>query len=91
MQIPQLVSWAKEKKLESREKRQQYDVKRLPKIDAYVDMIIARGEYIQGSTIKMQRYMDEIQDALDKLTSYGVKTPFHQPKTKTSENPLRPN
>lgn len=90
MQIPELVKWARTKKLETREVRAQYDPKRLPKIDAYVDMIIARGDFISSSTIKMQRYMDEIQDALDKLGSYGVKTPFEQTKTKVTENPLKP-
>lgn len=90
MNVIDIIKWAKAIKNESREKRLDYDPKRLPKIDAYIDMIIARGEYISSSTIKMQKYTEEMQEALEKLSSYGLKTPIDQPKVKVSENPLLP-
>lgn len=90
MDISQLTKWAKEIKQESREKRIRYNQKYLPKIDAYVDMIIARGDVLTANAIKGQRYMEEIQDALVKLTSYGVNVPSDNKRAPIQENPLKP-
>lgn len=90
MIVPEIVVWAKKTKSDLKEKKYSYDYKRLPKIEAYIDMIIARGTHIQEQTIKMQRYTEEIQDALTKLTSYGVSTPIEAKTRATQENPLKP-
>lgn len=92
MVIPEIVSWAKKVKSQSKEFRaNNYESRRLPKIDAYLDMIVARGTVIQEQTVKMQRYTEEIQDALKKLSDYGVSVPTEpKPITKSQENPLRP-
>lgn len=90
MEMPKIINWAKAIKAESREKRLTYDPRRLPKIDAYVDMIIDRGDHIVKETIRMNRYMEEIQDALAKLETYGVRSPLEQKQNRVTENPLRP-
>ncbi len=90
MQMDKLILWAKEVKSESREQRAKYRPIYLSKIDAYVDMIIARAEILTANAVKGQRYMEEIEDGLTKLASYGVKTPNQPKETKVTENPLRP-
>lgn len=90
MQILEIIDWAKTMKSESREKKLRYEPKNLPKIENYIQMIIDRGVIIQKETIRMQRYMEEIQDALTRLSSYGVSIPGESKQTaKTQENPLK--
>lgn len=87
-----LLKWAQKIKKDLKEKRQvTTQLPRLGKIDAYIDMIIARGEYLVSTAIKGQKYTEEIEDALVRLSDYGVSVPG-RPKEEINikENPLRP-
>ncbi len=83
--MPQLVQWAKKTESDIRLRKISYPDKNLSKIDAYLHMIIDRGDIIIKDTAKMNKFMEDINDGLKKLQSYGVSVP----ETKTNENPLK--
>lgn len=90
MEMKQLVTWAKSIKAQTREQRLKYQSNALPKIDAYIQMIIDRGEIITTQTVRMQKFMEEIQEGLQRLDKMGVAIPTAPKEQKSSENPLRP-
>lgn len=82
--IPEIVTIAKKLKKDMFVKKIKFSEKHTPKIDAYLDMIITRGDRIIASTADMTRWMEDIQDGLKKMEERGV-TAFVQ----TKENPLK--
>ena len=93
MQMNDLLIWArainKEVTFGTIEQKAKYEPRRLDKIKNVTQMIIDRGEFIQTSALKSQRYMEDIQKALSDLVSYGVKSPSDKPE-KESKNPIKP-
>lgn len=83
--IPDVLKFAKELQKNIQKKAVRIDDKYYPKADAYSRMIIDRAEIIITDTIRLQRFMDDIQDGLKKLNSFGVVIPSSKP----NENPLK--
>lgn len=75
MNIPVLVKWAKQQKADLNSKKIRYEEKDMPKIEAYIGMIISRGEIIMEETKRMQRYMEDIADGIKNLEKRNVKVP----------------
>lgn len=86
MTIPELVIWAKETKRNIDLKKTRYETKHLPKIEAYLKMLIERGEVISKNTAQISVYMEHIQDGLNKLAERGVKAPPENSTNKPNDN-----
>lgn len=82
MTIPELVKWAKVLETNLKTKKVQYPEKYMPKIDAYTRMIIDRGEIIIKDTGRMNRFMEDINEATKRLQLYGVNVPNQELPTK---------
>lgn len=89
MTIPELNKWAKEILINIAKKQIKYEEKQMPKIEAYLQMIIARSEIIMKETIRINRFTEDINDGLKQLGSRGVKLP-NQPEQAVPNNPLKP-
>lgn len=84
--IPELVKWATSLSNDIRIKKARFEPKDMPKIDAYLHMIIDRGEIIIKDTTRIQRFMDDIQDGLKQLEKRGVKAPENKPENGNDRN-----
>lgn len=80
MNIPVIVKWAKQQKEDITNKKIKYEERDMPKIEAYLGMIISRGEIIMKETTRMQRYMDDIHEGMGNLVKRNVKVPNENPK-----------
>lgn len=84
MNIPDLVKFMKKLQSDINTKRVKYEEKHMPKIEAYVKMIIERGEIIQKETQRMQTYMDNIGDGIKKLQERGVVIQIEEKKNENT-------
>lgn len=82
--IPVLVNWAKKTLKDLQLKKVVYDPKKISKIDAYLRMVIDRGEIMIKEMARMQKFTEDIQDGMKRLETYGVEVP-----KQNNENPLR--
>lgn len=73
--IAELLLWAKKSKKDMLDKKVLYEEKHKPKIEAYLDMIIARCDIILKQDIQQKIYMENIEDGLIKLEARGVSLP----------------
>lgn len=83
MNIQDIVRFAKSIEKDITTKRLKISDKNIPKAGAYASMIVIRGEIIIKDTVRMQRYMDDIQDGLTRLQLYGVQMPVEDNKNET--------
>lgn len=83
--IPVLLKWAKATLTDLGAKKLKIEDKKVSKTDAYLRMIIDRGEIMVKEMARMQKFTEDIEDGLKKLESYGVPVPVER----KNENPLK--
>ncbi len=91
MTIKDTVDFARKLDKDIKTKKVRVEEKYLPKAGAYISMIIDRGEIIIKDTQRMNKFMEDINDGLKRLQSYGIQLPSETnelPK-KANENPLK--
>lgn len=75
MRVPELTKFSRELLIKIQNKQTRYEPKDMPKIEAYLQMIVARGEIISKDTMRMQKFMEDIQDGIIQLQKRGVIIP----------------
>lgn len=84
MNIVDIVKFSKDIEKQISVKKLRIESKYYPKAAAYAGMIVTRGEIIMKETLRMQKYMEDIEDGLKRLQSYGVVLPIEEKKNETS-------
>lgn len=85
MNIQDIVNFAKSIENDINKKKLRISDKNIPKAGAYAGMIVKRGDILIQDTVRMQRYMDDIQDGLTRLQSYGIKLPPEEVKNEQTK------
>lgn len=75
MRVPELTKFSKDLLIKIQAKQTRYEPKDMPKIEAYLQMIVARGEIISKDTMRMQKFIEDIQDGIGQLQKRGVVIP----------------
>lgn len=75
MKVPELTKYSKEMLVKIQTKQIRFEPKDMPKIEAYLQMIVARGEIISKDTMRMQKFMEDIQEGIIQLERRGVRIP----------------
>lgn len=86
MNIKDIVEYAVQLNRDLKSKKVKINEKYYPKACAYTEMIIARGTMIMDATQRMNRFMEDINDGMKRLQTYGLELP-KESRERNNDNP----